>query len=211
MPTRGQERRQNKRYKRRMKVRWWADDIEGNGFSVDVSASGLLIETGRPFEIGTRLHLEIMLGLAVPYFAECVVARKRTYPPHVRPLFKPAIGVRFVGINEAVKDLVSSAGEKAVGTAEQVHVPLQADMRDLDHLKAVYDKDIKHGGLMVETTELPEVHSVIEVPVLLPEPHGTIQVRGTVVKLFEDPAGIALRLEDVDLVRARIVEILGTR
>ncbi len=211
MADRANERRRTKRYRRRMKVRWWADDIEGNGFTVDVSSSGLLIETGRPIAIGTRLHLEVRLTDEIPYFSECVVARKRTYPPQARALFKPAVGVRFVSINEAIKELTAKGGEESVGTQEQVHVPLQADLRDFDHLEAVYERDIKHGGLMVETTELPDLNSEIELPVRLPDPHGTIQCRGEVVKLFDDPPGLALRLEEIDLVRTRVKEILGTR
>jgi Tfp pilus assembly protein PilZ len=194
-----------------MKVRWWARDIEGRGFTVDVSNSGLLIETGRPIEIGTRLHLEVGLTDDLPYFTECVVARKRTYPPQARALFKPAVGVRFVTMNEAVREITERDGEEGLGTQEQVHVPLMVDLRDFDHLEAVYERDIKHGGLMVETTELPELNSEIELPIWLPEPHAMIQCRGEVVKLFDDPPGLALRLEDLDLVRARVKEILGTR
>lgn len=211
MSERSSDRRKNKRYKRRMKARWWTDASEGTGFTVDASNSGLLIETGRPIEIGSRMHLELGLNQEVSFFAECLVVRKRTYPPQARALFKPAVGVRFVGLNEAVRELDERDGEASVGTQEQVHVPLQADLRDRHHLAAVYERDIKHGGLMVETTELPEWNSEIELPVLLPEPHGMIRCRGIVVKLFDDPPGIALRLEDIDEVRGLIIEILRAR
>ena len=213
MTTLNSDKRQHKRYKRRMKVRWWAEaaGLDSTGFTVDASNSGLLIETGRPIEIGTRLHLEITLGVGVPFFAECIVARKRTYPPQARALFRPAVGVRFVTLNEAIKDLLAKSGEESVGTQEPLHVPLQADLRDYDHLEAVYQKDIRYGGLMVETTELPDLQEEIVVPILLPEPHGQIDCRATVLKLFDDPPGIALRLEEVELVRVRLAEILGSR
>ena len=111
----------------------------------------------------------------------------------------------------SIKDLLAKSGEESVGTQEPLHVPLQADLRDYDHLEAVYQKDIRHGGLMVETTELPDLQEEIVVPILLPEPHGQIDCRATVLKLFDDPPGIALRLEEVELVRVRLAEILGSR
>ncbi len=90
------ERRRTKRQRRRLRVRLWNDEFEASGFTADISATGLLIEATQPLEIGTRFHLEIFLADR-SFFTECVVARKKTYPSYARSMFKPGVGIRFVG------------------------------------------------------------------------------------------------------------------
>ena len=87
-------------------------------------------------------------------------------------------------------------------------VPPIVDLRERAELESAYDKDIKYGGLHVHTTVIPELSGDVSVPVLLPDPHGEIECRGTVVKIFEDPPGFAMRLTEVDAVRARLIEII---
>jgi len=209
-------------------VRYWADGVEGTGFTADISDTGMLIETPKPLDLGQRLHLEVSLNEG-SYFAECVIVRRKTYPRHARALFKPAIGVRFLGLCE-VADVASAPDDEAsdrAASAEtldesacseastdpvQVEVPdgpMQVDLRDLADLKAVYESDIKHGGLLVRTREAPEIDSEIVVPVLLPDPHGTIRCHGTVVKLNENPPSVAIRISEIKFVRDRLQEIIS--
>jgi Tfp pilus assembly protein PilZ len=195
------ERRVSRRHRRRLQVRLWSDDAEGTGFTVDVSNTGLLIETPKTFDVGERLHLEICIGES-SYFSECVVVRKKSYPPHARALFKPAIGVRLVGLIEALRDSAEAAEEVPDG-------PMQVDLSDPEELKAAFERDIKHGGLLVRTRESPEIDSEVVVPLRLPEPHGSIHCRGTVVKVNEDPPSVAIRLSEVKPVRDRLMEIIA--
>ena len=191
-------------------MRFWSDAVEGTGFTSDISDTGLLIETPKPLELGQRLHLEISLNEG-SYFAECVIVRRKTYPRHARSLFKPAIGVRFLGLSEVAN--VASAPDSETSTDPvQVEVPdgpMQVDLRDLADLEAVYESDIKHGGLLVRTREAPEIDSEIMVPVLLPDPHGTIRCHGTVVKVNENPPSVAIRLSEIKFVRDRLQEIIS--
>jgi Tfp pilus assembly protein PilZ len=200
-------------------VRYWSDGIEGTGFTADISDTGMLIETPKPLDLGQHLHLEVSLNEG-SYFAECVIVRRKTYPRHARSLFKPAIGVRFLGLCEVV-DVASAPDDDASDQAASAEVstdpvqvevpdgPMQVDLRDLEDLKAVYESDIKHGGLLVRTREAPEVDSEIVVPILLPDPHGTIRCHGTVVKVSENPPSVALRLSEIKFVRDRVQEILS--
>ena len=48
----------------------------------------------------------------------------------------------------------------------------------------------------------------VVVPVVLPMPHGRIDCSGTVVKIMDELPGFALRLRDIDAVRARLIEII---
>ncbi len=191
-------------------MRYWADGVEGTGFTADISDTGMLIETPKPLELGQRLHLEVSLGEG-SYFAECVIVRRKTYPRHARSLFKPAIGVRFLELSE-VADLASAPDGEASTDPVQVEVPdgpMQVDLRDLADLKAVYESDIKHGGLLVRTREAPEIDSEIMVPVLLPDPHGTIRCHGTVIKVNESPPSVAIRISEIKFVRDRLQEIIS--
>jgi hypothetical protein len=134
-------------------VRFWSDEIEGTGFTADISDTGLLIETPKPLELGQRLHLEVSLNEG-SYFAECVIVRRKTYPRHARALFKPAIGVRFLGLSEvagvasapddevperAASVETAEASARVEGSTDPVPVevprgPMQVDLRELADL-----------------------------------------------------------------------------
>lgn len=210
MSKRGKERRKNKRFRKRLKVRYWWKDFEGTGFTTDISDTGLLIETSKTIEIGTRVHIEVSYD-DESFFGDVIIVRQKIYPRQARSLFKPALGARFLKVTEVVG--LGGTKAKAAAAPEQAppvpdHIPMQVDLRDAETLAEIYERDVKHGGLRVVTTEMPELQSDVEVPVLLPEPHGEIVCRGLVVKLFEDPPGFSVHLEDVDAVRARLVEIM---
>ena len=181
-------------------MRFWNDELEGRGFTTNVSNKGLLIETSKTLRLGQRFHLEIILS-DTSFYAEAVVVRRKVYPPHARSMFKPIVGLRFVGIREVVKSISSVAAAATDGG-------LRVDLTDPARLAEVYERDIKYGALLVSTREEPELDSEVVVPLILPPPHGQIECRGTVVKLSQDPPGIALRLTEVDQVRGRLIEII---
>ena len=193
------ERRRSQRQRRRLDVRFWNDELEGRGFTTNVSNKGLLVETSKTLRLGQRFHLEIILP-DTSFYAEAVVVRRKVYPPHARSMFKPIVGLRFVGIREVVKSISSAPAETDGG--------LRVDLSDPARLGEVYERDIKYGALLVSTREEPEVDSEVMVAVILPPPHGQIECRGTVVKLSQEPPGIALRLAEVDQVRGRLIEII---
>ncbi len=203
-------RRRSKRTKQRLKVRFWCEEFEDTGLTTDVSTTGLFLETHHALEVGTRLHLEIAIGEG-SHFAEGQVARRKSYPVHARCLFKSGVGIRFVGINEALK--AAAAAEEPEETQVLVQAvpdgPMEVDLRDPEVLRAVYERDIKHGGLLVSTSEKPDVNSEVTVPLLLPEPAGKIDCLATVVKVNESPPSVALRLHEIDAVRARVLEVLN--
>jgi hypothetical protein len=231
------DRRSAQRFRKRLAVRFWWDDWEGAGFTQDVSESGMLIETPKDLEIGTRIHVEVT-GDNLAFFANCVVVRKKRYPREARSLFKPALGVRFEKLTEALAHARAAESEQpaerrekpaAAGVAtgkarppakqtvsvkdevpvyETTHLPMEVDLRDPARLAVVYEEDVKHGGLRVRTSETPGIDSEVMVPVLLPDPHGRIECTGTVVKIMDELPGFALRLDDIDAVRARLIEII---
>ena len=196
--------------KLRLKVRFWHAELDATGYTGDVSNSGLFLVTPLELEIGTRLHFEIQVGDEA-YFAEGRVVRRKSFPRYARQMFPSGLGIRLLGLNEALRD---SPALRAQETDVEKHAdevpsgPLQVDLRDVEQLRTVYERDIVHGGLLVATLEQPELDSELSVPILLPEPNGQITCSGTVVMLNDSPPSIALRLHDMELVRARLQEIL---
>ena len=193
------ERRASERQRRRLKVRLWNDELEGTGFTAEVSRTGLRVETDATIEAGARLHVELTLPDGSAFFAEALTVRKKKYPRHARSVFRPSLALEFLRLDECLDP------EEREAPAPEPK-PLRVDLRTLEALRSAYEKDIKHGGLLVPCDEKPELDSELRVPVLLPEPHGEIECAGTVVRVNEN--SFALRLTEVDMVRARVLEII---
>jgi len=201
-----------KRYSRRVRVRYWGEGFEGTGHTKNVSLSGMLLEVSRFLDPGTRVHLEMMLEDG-PFVCEAEVERVKRVPAQLRTMVKQSMGLRFLPPEVAISKLIDAGSDES---EEDTPVPqklvsildgpLELNLREYADLQEAYDRDIKHGGLRVFTSEKFGLDEDISVPVHLPDRHGTIDCLGTVVKLFED--GFALRLAEVDPVRERISEIL---
>ncbi len=197
--------RRAKRVKQRLQLRFWGDRAEGRGFTHDISVTGMLLETTTAVEIGTRLHVEVELPEERRYFTEIAVVRKKVIPRQAHSIFKPGLGVRLVGLREAIRD-ASTAPRSSAGAADDG--TLRLDLRERADLQEAYDRDVKHGALQVRTPHIPPNDEVVSVTVLLPEPNSAIECVGTVVTQAPDLPGFGMILEDVDLIRARLLEIL---
>lgn len=228
------ERRRSQRERRRLPLRFWGNGLEGTGFSHDISDAGILLETTHPLVIGQRLHLEIEIGDDV-FFAEGTVVRKKAYPRQAQSVFKSAAGVHFVGLREAVRTADAACEETppkqpvaeptlqepaevaappvpeeppAAVAAEPRPLAAEVDLRDPGELTRVFESEIRHGGLSIEMGRVPDPESEIPVTLWLPDPHGTILVRGSVVKANPEMQVAYLSLRDLDPIRRRILEII---
>jgi len=200
----GPDRRKARRLRQRLRLRFWGDGVEGRGFTHDLSVTGMLIETTMAAEIGRRLHVELELPDEVAYFAEVVVVRKKVIPREAQSMYKPGLGVRMVGIIEALKEAPSPRSPDEQPASDV----LQIDVRDRAVLQGVYDRDVKHGALRVETPRIPSNEDVVSVTLHLPDPHGSIEVIGIVVSQAPELPGFGMMIEDIDLVRTRLLDIL---
>lgn len=211
----GNERRRGKRRRRRLAVRFWWQELEGSGFTADISNAGLMIETTIPVGIGERIHIELELPGGIPFYAEGVVVRKKVYPRQAASLFKPGLGVRFVGLGEAVRAVMEGeSGQEPHSKSEPAEADdgrLRLDLRDSAKLEQIYEQDIKYGGIRIPTSARPPVNEEVSVVFLLPEPNGTIECRGLVVAHVDEPPSVGLRLQEVDQIRGRLLEIIRGR
>ncbi len=82
------------------------DDGEGfmTGYVVDVSESGLFIETVMPLEAGRTVRITPLLPETAGIFElEAVVVRSFEYDPDVLMTLPPGMGVRFTSISDEEK------------------------------------------------------------------------------------------------------------
>ncbi len=82
------------------------DDGEGfmTGHVVDVSESGLFIETTMPLKEGTRVRITPLLPEKAGLFElEAEVVRAKEYDPDVLMEMPPGMGVRFVSVSDEEK------------------------------------------------------------------------------------------------------------
>lgn len=191
------DRRGSARRRCRVRVRFWNDELEGSGFTCDISNRGMFIETPVKLAKGTRLHFELKLETG-EFLIEGVVARVLKAHRSAQPVIKPGVGVRFLDLTEAIRKV----GQELPPDT------LELDLRDLAQLATVYVRDIKRGGLFVPTEKPPAVDSTITIRLQLPEPHDFIDARGIVIHVMEEPSGVGVNLLEVDQVRGKLVAII---
>ncbi len=72
------------------------EESRHSGMVLDVSASGLFVQTNASPAPGTPLRLELRVpGLSEPIEMQATVARKRIVPPRLRTLLKGGIGIHL--------------------------------------------------------------------------------------------------------------------
>ena len=78
------EKRRNRRFARRLVIRFGETDLGRMGFVSDISTSGVFVMCDVLPPIGARLHLQIELSPASSVYAEAVVKRHKIVPPKFR-------------------------------------------------------------------------------------------------------------------------------
>jgi hypothetical protein len=195
------------RRRSRLQVRFWNEDFEASAFTTDISDSGLLVESARRLEPGTRLHVELELG-GRTYLSEVVVARRQDYPQYAQSFFKPALGLRFLGLGEVLEEESGARAEAALDAAPEALDAAVApgwktngkpsyavDLRDPGRLRRLYERDLSKGALLVRSGRLPELGSVLCVLLRLPPPHADVPVQGEVVSTLSGTGQVGLLLE----------------
>ena len=90
------EKRRNRRYAKRFKVRFGVKDLSLTGFTNDVSATGMFVVTTTQMAIGQRVHVEVLLDGDEKLYFEGAVARLTLVAPELRQIMKGGFGLRFL-------------------------------------------------------------------------------------------------------------------
>jgi hypothetical protein len=109
------------------------EESRHSGMVLDVSASGLFVQTNASPAPGTPLRLELRVpGLSEPIEMQATVARKRIVPPRLRALLKGGIGIQLENPPEEFYAMVAklqnpeAAGSKSSEEAKPSEKPSNA-------------------------------------------------------------------------------------
>lgn len=104
-------RRRSARRPRRVQVTFWKRGEEHGypGYTTNISTTGMFIGTGSPFPPGTRLRIEV-LDREHGFMVEGMVAHARRMRGELARLAQSGMGVRFLSVEELVRELIPAAG-----------------------------------------------------------------------------------------------------
>lgn len=102
-------RRISPRRPRRVQVQFWkrGEPHAYPGYTTNISLTGMFIGTRSPLPPGTRLRIEVLEGDR-GFMVEGVVAHARKVRGELMRLSQPGMGVRFLSVEDLVRELVPS-------------------------------------------------------------------------------------------------------
>ena len=146
------EKRRNRRYAKRFKVRFGTRELTSTGFTHDVSATGLFVVSTQQLSLGERLHVEVQLDGEKKLMFEGVVARLTLVAPELRQLMKGGFGVRFLTGTELMGEMVPHLKDK---TRIVLTYPTQASFQ------SAFEKELRRGGCFVWASRHYPVDSIV--------------------------------------------------
>jgi hypothetical protein len=193
------DRRRGLRKAARLATRFWNDEIEATCFTRDLSASGVFLATREPLVVRSRLHLEFELSSG-PFFTEGVVVRVVEEPTTEQSVVERGVGIRVISLLE---EFHQTTAHNATGAQ-----PLELDLTDSHVLLTTFVRDIKRGGLMVLTEDLPEPHATVNIRIKLAPPQPDIHAKGVVIHRLSQPSAVGLQLLDIDELREKLAKAI---
>jgi len=168
-----------RRYPRRVQVRFWPEDepeIANAGYSRNISATGIFLQTAHPVRPGRVLVVELQLE-ETSFQVRGQVVHSAKVSPMLQSVRPSGMGVKFI---ERCLDLerLLPAEEARQDSQERVIFPLY--FPSAQELLETFERDIKNGGLFVPTTRPAEMEDDVTIELHLPRPEDpvlTIQAR----------------------------------
>jgi hypothetical protein len=98
---------------RRVQVQFWkrGEPHAHPGYTTNISLTGMFIGTNSPLPPGTRLRVEVLEGNR-GFMVEGVVAHARKVRGEMMRLSQPGMGVRFLSVEDLVRELVPAGYEQ---------------------------------------------------------------------------------------------------
>ena len=103
---------------RRVQVQFWkrGEPQAYPGYTTNISMTGMFIATRSPHPPGTRLRIEV-LEAQRGFVIEGVVAHARKVRGEMMHVSQPGMGVRFLDVEELVRELIPAGYGEADGPA----------------------------------------------------------------------------------------------
>mgnify|MGYP001172365239 CR=1 FL=1 len=195
------ERRRHPRHTRYFAVRYGTHEAEYDARTRDISAGGLFLATRDVLPMGTRLWLEVFIEPERTLRLEGVVVRHLDGLPARRR--EGGVAVRLLGPAEALAPYIAAPR----GRPEDAPPVAFASREALD--RAVRN-GLGDGQLFVWLNQTRAVGEQLQLALKFDFAAQALEVRGTITQVVEDAGrtGVALALEDLDGVRARLAQLL---
>jgi len=190
-----------------------------NGFTTNVSTSGMFVATGRLLPVGTRVEAEVRYQ-DQGFVVEAEVIRVLQQPHELRGIRFQGIGLRFLPVADLVRELIGGVEQRQRAVpgepAPQTEV-YRVSFDDPATFLRVYDRDLTTGGLYVLTERAAELGERVAVE-LLPPGGDAIRFEAKVVHKSESKnadgtrnllAGIGVELSDRDSVLAALAPAIA--
>lgn len=193
---------------RRVQVQFWkrGEPHAYPGYTTNISLTGMFIGTRSPFAPGTRLRIEVLEGDR-GFMVEGVVAHARKVPGELMLRNQPGMGVRFLSVEDLVRELVPSGYDQEelqpvpaapppvsrppdpIPTSREGGGTFAVHFLNPAEFLEVYRRDIANGGLFVSTRYPGRLQETVNVELHPPFPDARpVLVRARVVQRFEPSA-----------------------
>jgi hypothetical protein len=174
------EKRQNRRIKRRLIVKFGEKDLSQSGFTADVSATGLFIVAASIPKLDTRLHLQLFVEAERYLLFEGEVRRHKLVPPELRTLERSGFGVHLLTPREVLNSALSQ--ELQVRRFEIVY-PLRASFQQ------AYERELRLGAVFISTSKMLPRDTEVVLSLVLEFAGRVVELEALVAQAFSPQTG----------------------
>ncbi|HEY0783107.1 MAG TPA: PilZ domain-containing protein [Thermoanaerobaculia bacterium] len=213
-------RRRNPRRPQRLLARFWLPgEVEARrGYTTNVSATGVHVETRQPLPAGSRVRLEMSQGER-GWMVEGVVAHRTVAHPELAKVKPQGMGVRFLSTVELVEEILGPLAEAA--PARSTAAPAAAPPEDDGPLRVrfatareflqIFARDLSAGRLFVPTSRPARLDATIDLALELPPPlvGEPLLLKVRVVQRFDMPPGLGVEVLDLPGTLARLAPLVA--
>lgn len=197
------EKRRHRRYPRRFKVRFGDKGFTQQGFTSDVSETGMFVVTSPVPKLGTRVHVEVTMELERTVYFEGIVARMALVAPELRSVMKGGFGMRFLAPGDLVAEMVPHLRD-AKNRLELSYPTVEA-------FTEAYEKELKRGGAFVWSDREHAVNSIVTLEVDASFAKKRLGFEARVLHVVPDATGrfgLALMFIDVNAALTSLQSVL---
>jgi len=185
------EKRKNRRHARRLRVRFGEADFTQQGFTSDVSATGMFVQALSIPKLGTRLHIEVTFEGEQRLFFEGVVARQKIVAAELRHVLKGGFGVRFLAGVDLLPELVPSLRSK------QGSLVLRYETKAA--FAEAWKGELQRGGAFLWSEKVHPVNTTVPVEIDLPFVGQSLRFDARVMHVVDEKTRAGLTVMFVDV------------
>jgi hypothetical protein len=174
------EKRQHRRVKRRLTVKFGEKDLTQSGFTADVSPTGLFVVSASLPALDTRLHLQLFVTPERYVFFEGEVRRHKLVPIELRTIERSGFGVRLLTPREVLNETLG----------QQLQIPrfeLVYPTRAL--FQQAYERELRMGAVFVSTSKPLPRDTVVALDLIMEFAGRIVELEATVAQVFPPGSG----------------------